>query len=340
VLFLGRRRVVLVLINMIGVLKRHFAFAIVALLVLVGVVASLLYLIVHVSDVSDDIVLGEEIYGDVKSALDIDIVDISEGGEEYNEVVEVNYDDDLFWKSVKGGDCGVSGVGKVVGGVVPHHMLAGDLIADAFECFVENSEGVNTVVLIGPNHPDLGGGYAIVADSDFDVGFGILKSDYDLVSDLVLKNSLVVDNNIIKNEHSVTTLMPYVKKYFPDAKIVPVVIHSSQGMKRSAILGESLKRDGVLVVASVDFSHYLDREETEKNDLVTKEALVSRDYDSIFEMNSDYLDSQGSILTMFSYADLYSAETEIIKNTNSARIVGDDFGLNTSYFTILYRISD
>jgi len=127
----------------------------------------------------------------------------------------------------------------------------------------------------------------------------------------------------------------------PDTEILPIILSSSveknDAIKLGEILYEEVKDKNYLVISSVDFSHYLSLDEADKKDLVTKEALLSRDINQISNMNNDYLDSPASIILLLTMMNEAGAENQIILNqSNSARILGGDSNSTTSYFVVTY----
>ncbi|MFZ2189830.1 MAG: AmmeMemoRadiSam system protein B, partial [Candidatus Magasanikiibacteriota bacterium] len=90
--------------------------------------------------------------------------------------------------------------------------------------------------------------------------------------------------------------------------------------------------DNALVIVSTDFSHYLDKSTAEKNDLQTRQWIVTRDTGSISRLNNDYVDSPISLATILLLAEKRGWSTEEIYHGNSF-----DFSLQkpvetTSYF--------
>jgi AmmeMemoRadiSam system protein B len=84
-----------------------------------------------------------------------------------------------------------------------------------------------------------------------------------------------LDTRVFRYEHGVSTLMPYIKKYFPDTKVV-VIAYESEGpvniptVRRLADALESEfdekgKQENFLLI-STDFSHHVNVEETDRRD--------------------------------------------------------------------------
>ena len=69
----------------------------------------------------------------------------------------------------------------------------------------------------------------------------------------------------------------------------------------------------VFLLASVDFSHYLNIKETAARDLVTEELINSGDILTIRALGSANLDSAEAMVTLLSYTDYYpTTRTELM----------------------------
>jgi len=216
----------------------------------------------------------------------------------------------------------------VVGAIVPHHDLAEGLIEEAFQKMRQNADPA-TIILIGPNHYELGNTDAIINSDTLSTSLG---------KQLVREGYMSVDDSVMFEEYSVRVLLPYVQEYFPKAEVVSIILSSRHGISESAQLAQVLARENTLIIASVDFSHYLNLEQANINDEITYDAMLKKDYGQLSEMNSDYLDSPPSIITLLSVMDILGANDQIqLDHSNSAIILNEDIHSTTSYFTVLFQ---
>jgi len=246
--------------------------------------------------------------------------------------------------AVEKAQTGYSGLGetqsRVIGGIVPHHLLAGNMIAEFFHRVSQSSP--ETLVVLGPNHRRIGTSGILTSKLGWGTAFGLLDADKGLADKLINDFNALQNADVMEEEHSVSSLVPYIKYYMPDVKIVPVLLHGNYTKEDSVKLGEKLsefasENTGVVIVASVDFSHYLDAETAKKKDRKTLEAIKSYDIDSIHKMGNDYLDSPPSIIALLTAMDrLCSSGPEILGHSNSSDITGKGAGYTTSYYTILF----
>lgn len=250
----------------------------------------------------------------------------------------VSFDERRFYDSVERTDGNDRIVDEDVrGAIIPHHALASDLIADAFNQLRLSSDP-STIVVVGPNHEELGDNDAITSSLSWKMNNGTVNGDGFIRSSLRSEGLVTEDNDVVIGEHSIGTLLPYVAHYFPDAQIVPIVLSSKHDVIQSNRLGEALSDEDALVIASVDFSHYLTLEVADELDEITLDAIERRDLALISQMNSDYLDSPPSLITLFAAMDAANVNDHtLLQHTNSAVIEDKEVASTTSYFTILFH---
>lgn len=228
---------------------------------------------------------------------------------------------------------------KIKGGVVPHHLLADELIASFFNILSE--EKPELVVILAPNHRNIGAYKVSTCYSSWETPFGLLQTDAGLAKTLVAEKTTGINRDIFEEDHSISALIPYIKYYMPQCKILPLLLHGDYSLDMSIQLGKRIAEliDGkeYVILASVDFSHYLTGEEADRMDEITLEAIKKRDLKKIRQMNNDNLDSPPSIITLLSAMDAVKAENiTVIDHSNSDKIAGTKAKETTSYFTILF----
>lgn len=231
--------------------------------------------------------------------------------------------------------------GKIKGGIVPHHLLAGNMIASIFKALSEDDP--STIVLIGPNHKRIGHNSLITSKLAWSTDFGILENDTAVSNWLISDRKAAQNNSLMEEEHSVSSLIPYIKYYMPKAKVVPLLLHGDYTAAESGELGRQLAEklsstSDAVVMASVDFSHYLDAITADKMDEKTIAAIKAFDMDSISRMGNDNLDSPPSILVLLSAMKEMGADVlEVTGHDNSSDIAGKGADFTTSYYTAFFR---
>ncbi|MFA5134642.1 MAG: AmmeMemoRadiSam system protein B [Patescibacteria group bacterium] len=229
----------------------------------------------------------------------------------------------------------------VRGGVIPHDLLRGEYIAHFFSEL--SGQQPATVVLIGPNHFERGPGHVLTAAESWDTPDGILKADTATITRLTELQFVEQDAAILQHEHSIAGIVPYIAHYLPGTKLIPIILKAESTLMElndlSDFLASALPPDAV-VIASVDFSHYLTAAEAEQHDAITGSALSNLNYSTILSFGSrfnDYLDSPPSIALLLKYLEATGVKNcEILYNTNSGGAIGNTGIPVTSYFEVIY----
>ncbi|MGE4282794.1 MAG: AmmeMemoRadiSam system protein B [Clostridia bacterium] len=249
------------------------------------------------------------------------------------------YDEKDFLQSVSAAQSADISSQKIKGGIVPHHLLAKDMIASFFKTV--SAEQPEVVVVIAPNHKGTGIKNVHTGSWNWQTPFGILESDQDTISSLIDSKTADMDFNLLEKDHSIAGLVPYIKYYMPNSKIVPVLLHGTYGLKDSQQLGKNLQKKlqnkKSLILASVDFSHYLPLEKADEMDEISIKAIEDRAVNLIQHLNNDHMDSPSSINTLLSAMNAAGVDgMKVIDHSNSDRITGARSNDTTSYFTIIF----
>lgn len=231
--------------------------------------------------------------------------------------------------------------GSIAGGIVPHHLLASKMIAEFFQSLAVSVPEI--VVVIAPNHERIGLNDLHTSTQNWGTAFGVLEANPVLTEKLIDDLRASQNSALMEEEHSISSLVPYIKYYLPKAKIVPVLLHGNYSPEASQRLGELLAEalsgnPRAVVIASVDFSHYLDADTADKMDEKTLAAIKSNDIQLISRMGNDNLDSPPSIIALLSAMEkIGAAAPEVIGHGNSSDITGSGADYTTSYYTMLYK---
>lgn len=227
---------------------------------------------------------------------------------------------------------------KVTGIAVPHHLLAADLIARGFWAASGNS--YDRVILLSPDHFSRSRRPFATTRRYIETPFGTIHTDQAVAGALLSDSALFDDSDLFAREHGIAALLPFVKRFFPDASIVPIVV--SYGSTRSdwdagvAVLGK-LVGPGTLVVQSTDYSHYLTHDIAIGRDQETLNIIAANDIEAVAKLvQPDHLDSKGSqYIQMRLQADVNGARGTVIASRSSSEYsaIGDR---TTSYIVTVY----
>lgn len=229
--------------------------------------------------------------------------------------------------------------GTIHGCIVPHHLVAKDLIHEVFQNVSKNR--YKTVVLIGPDHESINKGKIFTTLKDWQTPTGILKTDEEITGEL-LKNSFVEENDEkLTIEHSTSGIIPFIKYYLGDVRVITLVL--TKQVKLEDIdevveqLYENVNLDETLFIASVDFSHYLSLNLANEMDLVSKDAIMNKDINKIMTFTNDNLDSPVSVAAMIKMMEKANANNCCVLNhSNSELILKKRIEETTSYITFLF----
>ncbi|OGF25454.1 AmmeMemoRadiSam system protein B [Candidatus Falkowbacteria bacterium RIFOXYB2_FULL_34_18] len=222
---------------------------------------------------------------------------------------------------------------RVVAGIIPHHLLAADLISEFF--YNLDGQDYDTIILIGPNHYNQGNAKIITSEYDWETPYGILKNDRNILDILKNYEDIEINENVIGNEHAIYGEVSFIKKYFPKAKMVPLILRSNinkaEGDELVKILMEAVKDKNFLMLASADFSHYKDSLTAQKNDQDSIQAIRSFDFENIYDLD---IDSPPAIYTILKFCELQNAAFKLLHNSNSALLTNrPELDSTTSYVT-------
>lgn len=221
---------------------------------------------------------------------------------------------------------------NVIGGIIPHHLLAADLIAEFFSNFTGDYD---TVILIGPNHFFAGQAEIISSVYDWQTPYGVLQCDRNILDKLLQFEKIKIEENIFQKEHAINSEVAFIKRTFPQAKFVPLVLKAGVDEKDATILAKHLvniaKTKKILVLNSVDFSHYKDSETAQAHDKISIQTIKSFDFHKIYNLD---LDSPASIYTLMKFSELKNGKFMLLHNSNSAILSNKpNLKSTTSYVT-------
>jgi len=226
----------------------------------------------------------------------------------------------------------------VMGVIVPHHLLASHMIGETLAHV--DPQGIERVVLLGPNHYEGGEDSVLTSLRDWETPRGLVEVEIDWIETLLDRfGDIKIDEEVARTEHSMGGLMPYIAHFFPDSKIVPIILSmrgKEEELKGLAMLLAEMDDGHTLYVASVDFSHYLTKEIADERDKATKILIENERRADIMDLNSEYMDSPASIYLLLTISKFLGGKPPVlVRQDNSGRIMGDPYGETTSYLTYI-----
>lgn len=184
-----------------------------------------------------------------------------------------------------------------LGVIVPHHLIAADELAKFYSGLGKVTQP-KLVIVISPNHyQDGDADIQTCQNCEYQSTNGPLELGA-LRDDLVRDGIAVFNDETFIEEHGVYNHAPFIKKYFTDAKIVPIVLKWKIPKEKAEGLAEWLNKnlpENSLVITSVDFSHYIPVEAADFHDWSAYATIKNFDYENVYDLE---IDSPSSIYTV------------------------------------------
>lgn len=217
--------------------------------------------------------------------------------------------------------------------LVNHHLLAKDLIAQAFGA-IEDTPGKPVVVLLSPNHFDVGYGQITTTNYDWKTPYGTLEANRKVIARLTGIEGVRIDPRPFSKEHGISGIVPFIKKSLPEATVVPIIFKSTLTKEAVAKFANDLKKrlpPNTVVVTSVDMSHYVAEEEARLQDAQTMSALTHNNLEALWAAEAD---SPTSLVVTAKLMGGGGGNFHLLKRSSSLLITNlNDPELNTSYIT-------
>ena len=166
--------------------------------------------------------------------------------------------------------------------VVPHagYIFSGQIAADAFK--QASRQKYDLVVILGTNHTSSEfRKIAVYPGSGFRTPLGVARIDREVVAALIAADpDCIPEESVHEREHSVEVQVPFVQVLFPEAKIVPIIVGTTDlnlCSRFGLALAKLIKNRRALIVASSDLSHYPSYDDAVAADRETLEALAKLD---------------------------------------------------------------
>lgn len=219
--------------------------------------------------------------------------------------------------------------------IVPHH----DAVAKTRSEYINKISGIrpqtNSVVILSPDHFSRDQKQIFYSDAQWNLYGGTLEYDADLGSKLT--PTAVLNREFVRQDHGIFNLLTDIKKYFPESQIVPMLIGQKVSTQKLDLLSESLARfcrNDCLLVASVDFSHYLPAALADIHDLYSQQILEHLDTGNYQNLE---VDSPQSLYLAMQFAKARdTTHYNLFSHTNSGHLMGNPDMETTSHIMTSY----
>lgn len=218
--------------------------------------------------------------------------------------------------------------------VVPHHLLATDLIARGFGA--ARSERPDRIVVLGPDHFRRGRTQVSVNLRDLDTCFGRVPADLPGAAQ-VLADRRASTSTLFGADHAFGAVIPYVARLWPGVPVLAVAIGARARQDTWHALADRLAPlvgPRTLIVVSSDFSHYLPTAEADTCDARTLEVLRAGDPAGVSTLGQPrHSDCRGALYVTMALC----GPAFVIERRNSAYYAGRAVASSTSYMVLAFR---
>lgn len=252
------------------------------------------------------------------------------------DTIPAQFDDKALFLSPIVQNIATTSTSNIHGLIVPHHLLARDLIAQGYSHTREQNYEV--IVLLSPDHFTLGETNITTTRKNFATVFGTIASDQKII-DKLENAKYISEENFFYREHGLGAELPFIKYFYPQAKIVTLTLKNTTPQNELddllKILESSLPQNS-LIIQSTDFSHYLTPAEAELCDQTTWQYIQNNETQNIFSLKQpDNIDSLPALyINMCLQNDFFKTKANLLNHKNSQDYTNEPVNSSTSYFVI------
>ncbi len=223
-----------------------------------------------------------------------------------------------------------AGKKAVIGALVPHagYMYSGRVAGDVYA----RIRARETYIVLGPNHTGVGDRFSLSLE-DWETPLGDMRVDTELAGSIMDQTRLVSsDPSAHAMEHCVEVQLPFIKKMFPEAGFVPLVVSCGDIDELRSIgqaIASSIRSSGkkVTILASSDMTHYEPRDSASVKDKKAIDALMSMDGEKLAETvltgNISMCGWVPSVIMLFASKELGAVTPELVRYSDSGEVTGN-----------------
>lgn len=220
--------------------------------------------------------------------------------------------------------------GRLTAGMVPHHLLASDLIAGFFLLAAQSHaiQPYDGVLLVSPSHfPENCNSDAVTALAGWSTHLGSIEPDTALVEGILADPVLAAENNpkAVEQDHGAAGLTPYIRQYLPDLPLAVCLLSNKLSDERLRAFQDTMvaviEGRNVLVIASADCSHYRMPDEAALHDLETIEAVTKSQRARLLAFDDRNIDSPQAVTSFLRAAQATGGTVTLLGQSSSGKQV-------------------
>ncbi|MDD2286230.1 MAG: AmmeMemoRadiSam system protein B [Paludibacter sp.] len=247
-------------------------------------------------------------------------------------------DSSLFLSAIK--QAKTEPTAEIINGlIVPHHLLAKDIIANTFNYASQGNH--QNIVLLSPDHFSTGEKEISVTERNFSTVFGTITTNKEIARQLK-GLSFVSEGDFFYREHGLGAELPFIKYYFPSAKIIAITFKPTVSKDKLDQVIKILEKNltpNSLIIQSTDFSHYLTPDEAAIKDTGSIEMIKNKEAASALGLGQPAnLDSRAALYIQASLQKyFFKTSPVILEHKNSQDYTTEHVTSSTSYLAVAYQ---
>jgi len=224
----------------------------------------------------------------------------------------------------------VSSKQPVTVAIAPHHNIAKSKRLEMLQKISVSNPSIETIILISPDHFSPYQDKISYTDQDWSLKNGFLSYDKEISG--LITDGLLLNNVLQTQEHGIYNLMADIGNIWPKTAVIPLAIGSKVNISQLNLLHTKLNKLCVkdcLLIASVDFSHYLPADLADIHDQTSIRVLENLEIDAVSKLE---VDSWQSLYLAILKAKAYGQSGfKLFSHSNSSRMIGNPELESTSH---------
>jgi MEMO1 family protein len=221
--------------------------------------------------------------------------------------------------------------GRLSAIISPHagYAYSGQVAAYAYKLL--EKQRFASVIVIAPSHHARFSGVSVYDQGGFRTPLGVVPLDKDLIAALEKRDRRIrFLPEAHSREHALEIQLPFLQVVMPGFKLVPLVM-GEQDLETcqwlAEAIGDCVKNESVLVVASSDLSHFHSYEEARRLDQIILDKVAALDPEGLIrDLNSGECEACGGgpmAATMMAARRLGANKGRVLHAASSGDVTGD-----------------
>lgn len=215
---------------------------------------------------------------------------------------------------------------------LPHHELAKETWQPVLKNWQQHN--VKKVIILAPDHNWKG--RKGVTTSSVSLRHNDVTLPTDATSLSLLKTGVAGDDGrTIEGDHSATIFYPDLKQSLPELSVVPVLLKKNISSVEVEALTEfitlQLKDEQTVILASVDFSHYLLPGDAYYKDVETIGLVMNNKIEEISDLSEAYLDAPPVMTVIMNWSKQNNKKMSLRWQGHAGQFSNNCFQPTTTY---------